>query len=44
MTARALLLWAIDDRSSATVFRDSLFGETHQAGRDTVRAALRRVS
>ena len=33
MTARALLLWAVDDRSTSAVFRDSLFGETHQASR-----------
>ena len=33
MTARALLLWAMDDRSTASVFRDSLFGETRQASR-----------
>jgi diguanylate cyclase (GGDEF)-like protein len=33
MTARALLLWALDDRSTAAVFRDSLFGETRQASR-----------
>ena len=31
MTARALLLWAMDDRSTAAVFRDSLFSETRQA-------------
>jgi hypothetical protein len=31
MSARALLLWAMDDRSHAAVFRDSLFGETRQA-------------
>ncbi len=33
MTARALLLWAMDDRSNAAVFRDSLFGETRHASR-----------
>ncbi len=33
MTARALLLWAMDDRSAAAVFRDSLFGETRQSVR-----------
>jgi EAL domain-containing protein (putative c-di-GMP-specific phosphodiesterase class I) len=33
MTARALLLWAMDDRSTSAVFRDSLFGETRQASR-----------
>jgi EAL domain-containing protein (putative c-di-GMP-specific phosphodiesterase class I) len=31
MSARALLLWAMDDRSSSAVFRDSLFGDTRQA-------------
>ena len=31
MTARALLLWAMDDRASSSVFRNSLFGETFQA-------------
>ncbi|MES2991478.1 MAG: bifunctional diguanylate cyclase/phosphodiesterase [Pseudomonadota bacterium] len=31
MTARALLLWAMDDRSVSAVFRPSLFGETRQA-------------
>ena len=30
MTARALLLWAIGDRQEASVFRNSLFGETRQ--------------
>ena len=35
MTARALLLWAMDDRSTAAVFRDSLFGETRQASRQS---------
>ena len=33
MTARALLLRAMDDRSPLAVFRDSLFGETRQASR-----------
>ena len=33
MTARALLIWAMDDRSASAVFRDSLFGETRQATR-----------
>ncbi|MBC8057418.1 MAG: EAL domain-containing protein, partial [Rhizobiales bacterium] len=33
MTARALLLWAMDDRSTSAVFRDSLFGETREASR-----------
>ncbi len=28
MSARALLLWAIDDRPESVAFRDSLFGET----------------
>ena len=31
MTARALLLWAINDRSASATFRDSLFGETREA-------------
>jgi diguanylate cyclase (GGDEF)-like protein len=31
MTARALLLWAMDDRNVSAVFRPSLFGETRQA-------------
>ena len=35
MTARALLLWAMDDRSTSAVFRDSLFGETRQASRQS---------
>ena len=33
----ALLLWAMDDRSTQAVFRDSLFGETRQASRQQVR-------
>ena len=33
MTARALLMWAMDDRSVSAVFRPSLFGETRQASR-----------
>jgi diguanylate cyclase len=33
MTARALLMWAIDDRAVSAVFRPSLFGETRQAMR-----------
>jgi len=33
MSARALLLWAIGDRSEASVFRNSLFGETRQTSR-----------
>jgi diguanylate cyclase len=33
MTARALLLWAMDDRAASAVFRDSLFGETREATR-----------
>ena len=33
MSARALLLWAMDDRSASAMFRDSLFGETRQATR-----------
>ena len=35
MTARALLLWAMDDRSASAVFRDSLFGETRQGSRQS---------
>ncbi|HEY9239842.1 MAG TPA: GGDEF domain-containing phosphodiesterase, partial [Burkholderiaceae bacterium] len=31
MTARALLLWAMDDRSALAVFRSSLFSESRQA-------------
>ena len=34
MTARALLMWAIDDRSGSGAFRASLFGETRQVMRD----------
>ena len=30
MTARALLMWAIDDRAVTAVFRPSLFGETRR--------------
>ena len=33
MTARALLLWALADRSKLADFRDSLFGETREATR-----------
>jgi EAL domain-containing protein (putative c-di-GMP-specific phosphodiesterase class I) len=33
MTARALLMWAMDDRAVSAVFRPSLFGETRQASR-----------
>jgi EAL domain-containing protein (putative c-di-GMP-specific phosphodiesterase class I) len=33
MTARALLLWALADRSKLSDFRDSLFGETRAASR-----------
>jgi hypothetical protein len=33
MSARALLLWALGDRSKLTDFRDSLFGETRAASR-----------
>ena len=36
MSARALLLWAMDDRSASAMFRDSLFGETRQASRQAV--------
>ena len=41
MTARALLLWAMDDRSASAVFRDSLFGETRQASRQGLRHSVR---
>ena len=41
MTARALLLWAMDDRSVSAAFRASLFGETRQASRQA--AAMRQV-
>jgi diguanylate cyclase len=34
MTARALLMWAMDDRAVSAVFRPSLFGETRQASRE----------
>ncbi|MCW5662205.1 MAG: EAL domain-containing protein [Piscinibacter sp.] len=40
MTARALLLWAIGDRTESAVFRNSLFGET----RDGSRIAARTVA
>ena len=40
MTARALLMWAIDDRAVSAVFRPSLFGETRQATREQSRQAL----
>jgi len=33
MTARALLMWALGDKSELAEFRDSLFGETRQASR-----------
>jgi diguanylate cyclase (GGDEF)-like protein len=32
MSARALLLWAMDERTGSAVFSDSLFGDTRQAG------------
>ncbi|MEO8805967.1 MAG: EAL domain-containing protein [Burkholderiaceae bacterium] len=41
MTARALLLWAIGDRSESVAFRDSLFGETRQTTREMSRQTLR---
>jgi diguanylate cyclase len=41
MSARALLLWAMADRSAAAVFRDSLFGETRQVSRQAARSELR---
>ena len=40
MSARALMLWAVNDRSEgATVFKPSLFDETRQS--DTAEAARR---
>jgi diguanylate cyclase (GGDEF)-like protein len=39
MTARALLLWAMDDRSNSAVFRESLFAESRQVTRQNVRQA-----
>ncbi len=39
MTARALLMWAMDDRAVSAVFRPSLFGETRQASREQSRQA-----
>ena len=42
MTARALLMWAIDDRAVSAVFRPSLFGETRQIVRDTSRQMVSR--
>jgi diguanylate cyclase len=41
MSARALLLWAIGDRSEPVAFRDSLFGETRQTTREMSRQTLR---
>lgn len=41
MTARALLLWALDDRTSALAFRDSLFGETRHTSRTSTRQSTR---
>ncbi|MDP3820677.1 MAG: bifunctional diguanylate cyclase/phosphodiesterase [Burkholderiales bacterium] len=41
MSARALLLWAIGDRSESVAFRDSLFGETRQTTREMSRETLR---
>jgi diguanylate cyclase (GGDEF)-like protein len=38
MTARALLLWALDDKGSAQEFRHSLFGETRQGSRMAARS------
>jgi diguanylate cyclase len=43
MTARALLLWAMDDRSVSAAFRASLFGETRQASRQAAVVGLRKV-
>jgi predicted signal transduction protein with EAL and GGDEF domain len=42
MTARALLMWAMDDRSVSAVFRPSLFGETRQATRQEIYDATTR--
>jgi len=42
MTARALLMWAMDDRAMSAVFRPSLFGETRQALRDSAMPSLSR--
>ena len=42
MTARALLMWAMDDRSVSAVFRPSLFGETRQATRQELYDATTR--
>ncbi|CAN5890869.1 EAL domain-containing protein [soil metagenome] len=36
MSARALLLWALGDRTESAAFRDSLFGETRQTTRPYV--------
>ncbi len=41
MSARALLLWAIGDRSESVAFRDSLFGETRETTREMSRQTLR---
>jgi diguanylate cyclase len=41
MSARALLLWAIGDRSESVAFRDSLFGETRATTREMSRQTLR---
>ena len=43
MSARALLLWALDDRPAAAVFRNSLFGETRDAPSHDTRSSVRRV-
>ena len=43
MSARALLLWAMDDRAATAAFSDSLFGETRQASRQGAVVGLRRV-
>ena len=43
MSARALLLWAMDDRAASAAFSDSLFGETRQASRQGTVVGLRRV-
>ena len=43
MSARALLLWAMDDRAASAAFSDSLFGETRQASRQGAVVGLRRV-
>jgi diguanylate cyclase (GGDEF)-like protein len=43
MSARALLLWAMDDRKASAAFRDSLFGETRQASRQASHQSVRQL-